>query len=46
METFLIVTGIVTLQIEEIEDEKYCSGKPFQTFHLLLLDYLPKFYPK
>ena len=26
-----IVTGVVTLQIEETEDEKHCSGKTYQT---------------
>ena len=25
------VTGVVTLQIEETEDEKHCSGKTYQT---------------
>ena len=29
-----IVTGVVTLQIEETEDEKHCSGKTYHTLHI------------
>ena len=28
------VTGVVTLQIEETEDEKHCSSKTYQTLQI------------